>query len=215
MLKDMIQLIEGYYWPIHCLETFEWSKETLGMTEMLVPLCKKTNTLVQAGGNCGLTIKPFCSIFKNIYTFEPDPVNFLCLNLNINDANVYKYQSCIGDKHEMVKMDTIYPSISGAFFVNGSGTVPTLKIDDLNLLECDMIMLDIEGYELKALNGAIETIKKYNPVICIEHCEAWLARYGTSLADIENLLINQLGYTFVNSYVTKYSTDIIYVKMNA
>ena len=85
-------------------------------------------------------------------------------------------------------------------------------IDDLNLTECDLIMLDVEGYELHALNGAIETIKKYGPVICIEHAACWLERYNTSINEIENLLIDKLGYIYATSFSTAYSTDRIYVK---
>lgn len=43
------------------------------------------------------------------------------------------------------------------------------RIDDLGLEECDLIHLDIEGYEEKALEGAIETIKKFKPTIVTEH----------------------------------------------
>ena len=106
----------------------------------------------------------------------------------------------------------MYPSDSGAYFVNGNGNIPTLLIDDLNLTECDLIMLDVEGYELHALNGAIETIKKYGPVICVEHQASWLARYNTNITEIENLLIDKLGYIYATSFNTGYSTDKIYVK---
>jgi hypothetical protein len=42
------------------------------------------------------------------------------------------------------------------------------RIDDLNLPSCDLIHLDVEGYEAAALQGAIETIKKFKPVVIIE-----------------------------------------------
>ena len=193
-MKNLIELVDGYYWPKSSLNTLQASKETLNMDTVLLPLCIKKNVMVQAGGNCGLTIKPFASVFKHVYTFEPDPVNFLCLTLNVDSPNVYKFQCCLGDEHKTIKLDNYFATDSGAYFVNGDGIIPTLLIDDLNLTECDLIMLDVEGYELHALNGAIETIKKYEPVICIEHAACWLERYNTSIIEIENLLIDKLFF---------------------
>ena len=66
------------------------------------------------------------------------------------------------------------------------------------------IQLDVEGYQLFALNGAINTIQKFKPVISIEL--DWVERYNFSHRDIINFLTN-LGYEKVNSY----TSDHIYV----
>ena len=84
---------------------------------------------------------------------------FYCLNLNVTSPNVFKYQSCLGNSRDLVALK-IKAKNRGKNFVNGSGVIPTLLIDDLNLEVCDLIHLDIEGYELFALQGAIKTIKK-------------------------------------------------------
>ena len=44
-----------------------------------------------------------------------------------------------------------------------------------NLDKFDFIKLDIEGYEPKAINGALDSIKKYRPVITLE---CWSNHYG-------------------------------------
>jgi len=49
-----------------------------------------------------------------------------------------------------------------------TGDVVMCTIDSLNLEKCDLIHLDIEGYEGKALLGAANTIQKFKPVIIIE-----------------------------------------------
>ena len=72
-------------------------------------------------------------------------------------------------------------------------------IDNLNLHGCDLIQLDVEGYELNALLGAIETIKKYKPVLCIEFCEKWLNRYNDSSEKVLDLIYS-LGYKLVDEY---------------
>ena len=70
---------------------------------------------------------------------------------------------------------------SGEIRISGSGgsaatsdlgkTVSCTSIDDFaknhNLARVDMIKMDIEGYELNALRGAMETLKKFKPKLAI------------------------------------------------
>ena len=46
--------------------------------------------------------------------------------------------------------------------------IPMITIDSLNLNGCDLIALDVEGYEQGVLQGSINTIRKYKPVIIAE-----------------------------------------------
>jgi hypothetical protein len=91
-----------------------------------------------------------------------------------------------------------HPDDIGGGHVGGSGKVPVFLIDDLNLPVCNLIHLDIEGYEPFALEGAKETLVRCRPVVAIENCEKWLVRYGNSLSTIEDFLKN-LGYTHTAS----------------
>lgn len=203
MVNDIIKNSKGWYWP---------SKDGGGdyegpnscwhymITHSDVPqkisqYVKEKKVIVQAGGNCGYYVKQYASLFKYVYTFEPDPHNFYCLNLNVTDINVFKFQACLGDKHEGLALGNFMLDI-GASHVSGPGIIPTFLVDDLSLQSCDLIHLDIEGYELHALRGAIETIKKFRPVIALEFFERWADRYNTKLNDVDNFL-RQLGYTFV------------------
>ena len=207
-IKNNITLVDNIYWPTRSLHTLTPTKQTLKMFESLEPFLKNKNTMVQAGGNCGLTIKPFITQFKHIYTFEPEPTNFLCLCLNVTEDNVYKIQSCLGNNHNLVDLGFIGDDC-GSAHINKSGNIPTLKIDDLNLNDCDLIMLDIEGYELYALMGAEQTILKYKPLICVEVYNDWMNRYNYSYPDLFNYLDN-FGYKAVNAYRTYYSIDVIF-----
>ena len=117
-----------------------------------------------------------------------------CLNLNVTEPNVLKFQACLGREHKGVQMGNFLKDV-GATHVAGDGMIPTFRIDDLNLAECDLIHLDIEGYELRALEGAFNTIIKLRPVIVLEFYASWAARYNTTLVDIENFL-HSVGYEF-------------------
>lgn len=49
---------------------------------------------------------------------------------------------------------------------------------------CDVLKIDVEGYEYKVLQGAEQTINRFRPKICIELNEPCLLDTGTSSAEI-------------------------------
>lgn len=148
--------------------------------------------VVQAGGNQGMYPRLLSDMFETVYTFEPDPVNFHCLVANCQRDNIIKINAALGYKHEMV-------SISVDRFVDWdtnygvrdvvkkeSSHIPTFTIDDLDLKYCDLIMLDVEGYELNILKGANKTLEKFNPIIFAEYaepCIPYLQAFGYSAID--------------------------------
>jgi hypothetical protein len=52
--------------------------------------------------------------------------------------------------------------------MEGRGAIPTLEVDDFKLSDVDLIMLDIEGSEFRALRGAEATIRRCRPLIVFE-----------------------------------------------
>ena len=207
---DLIfKIDEKWFWrkDDHNLKTYNGLSSETDLLKVVQPYLKGNKVVVQAGGNCGMQVVKFAEFFDTVYTFEPDPVNFHCLVNNLPYDNVIKFQCCLGDSHKMVSMTTL-PFEIGGFYVNQNvGTTPTLRIDDLNLSNCDFIQLDVEGYQLFALQGAINTIQKFKPVISIEL--DWIERYNLSHRDIINFL-TKLGYEKKNSY----TSDHIYVYRN-
>jgi FkbM family methyltransferase len=133
----------------------------------VVAFCTGRDVAVQAGGNCGIWPRDLSAMFRLVYTFEPDPMNFRCLCANVPAENVVKFNAALGDTHETVGM-MLRPDNVGAHRISGAGDIPTLRIDDLGLQSCDLIYLDIEGYEMKAIVGGMETIRRCRPVIVVE-----------------------------------------------
>jgi FkbM family methyltransferase len=189
-----------WWWPIEDTRCWEYLHRWIDVPELVMNNITVKNVAVQAGGNCGLYVKRYAKEFKTVYTFEPVSELFNCLVRNINESNVIKIQACLGDSHRLVSMNPHEGGDIGGGFVNNDdiGTIPVLMIDDLNLPVCNLIHLDIEGYEFYALNGAKDTITRCKPVIAIENCEKWLVRYGSSLEQIEKFLEN-LGYIYKTS----------------
>jgi len=161
-----------------------------------------TGVMVQAGGNCGHYVREFARWFGTVYTFEPDPLNFLCLTLNCGN-NVIKTQACIGNDKKFVNLKV--NNDAGAIHVSGQGNVPTVIIDELDLPSCGLIQLDVEGYEYFALLGARRTIEKYHPVIMVEWCEPWAKRYNVTTE-----MLDQFFTEIKYSRILDNATDIVY-----
>jgi FkbM family methyltransferase len=212
-LENLIELrdnspyaeLKNLWWPQYDRGMWDYMHQhriTPEFFDQLMTHVTGNGIVVQAGGNCGQYVRQFSQRFGTVYTFEPDPINFLCLTLNCGN-NVIKTQACVGNERKFVSIDRGHDS--GAIHVSGLGNIPTVIIDDMNLSACDLIQLDIEGYELFALQGAKHTIEKYHPLLMIEWYEPWAKRYSTNKTMLDNFL-NNLGY----SKILSHESDIIY-----
>jgi FkbM family methyltransferase len=203
-MKHLVEIRnENWVWPKSDENSWKHQNDYNQLADHLLPYVKNNNIMIQAGGNCGFLLNKFVEHFTTIYTFEPDPVNFYCLNQNVISSNVIKMQCCVGNTPTPVNTQQLIrpgkPHDIGGVHVSGEGYTPTIIIDNLNLPGCDLIQLDVEGYELQALLGTVETIKKYKPVLCVEFCEKWLNRYNNNSEEVLNLIYS-LGYKLVEEY---------------
>lgn len=189
---------EGWTWPIDDVSCWNYMLSHPTLPQLISSHVNDKKVCVQAGGNMGYYVKQYASLFDNVYTFEPEPINFFCLNQNIQEENVFKYQACIGYERNLVDLK-IKLKNRGKNYVNGVGKIPTLRIDDLNLSTCSLIHLDIEGFEYFALQGAVNTIKKCKPVVALEFFDKCATRFNYTLEDIESL-IDSLDYTLLTTY---------------
>lgn len=150
--------------------------------DIFLSYVKEKKLLVQAGGNCGMYARFYGNYFDKIYTFEPNPNNFKCLQLNCTEEKYIIHNVGLGK--EDGNADLMHPSglkrrNMGVWQTveNADGDVTLITIDSLNLERCDLIHLDIEGFESNALIGAKQTIEKYKPIIILE------AGHGSEVAE--------------------------------
>lgn len=209
--KDLVEDRNGWVWPRYdwgCW-TFLTSPKRANFTLKFSEFTKNKKVVIQAGGNAGMYPKQYEDLFETVYTFEPDPLNFFCLSNNTTSKTI-KFQACLGNDKKLVNLSnrTYTENVnSGGIFVQGEGNIPTLKIDDLNLSHCDLIHLDIEGYEKEALMGGAETIQKFSPVIVLELIHL-SERYGTTDQEIHGLL-KSWGYVNRGNFKNE---DFIFIK---
>lgn len=136
------------------------------------------DVIIDGGGCWGDTALYFANKAKEttVYTFEFTPSNIKVMEKNIalNEANNIKIiPKAIFD----VSNEVYYLVDKGAssFFTKEKTSdaiqIQTITIDDFtkeeDVSKIDFIKLDIEGSELKALKGAVETIKKWKPKLAI------------------------------------------------
>jgi FkbM family methyltransferase len=154
---------------------------------------RKWDVVVQAGGNCGLYPRLFAEHFKYVYTFEPDPLNFHCLVNNCQLDNVIKINAALGDSNKLIRVQRAAMNNVGMHKVTTETPndqelfIPMFTIDQLALTQCDLIQLDVEGYEANIIAGAFDTISRLKPLITCENgnnnIAEILAPYGYERVD--------------------------------
>ena len=150
-------------------------------------LVRKKGVVVQAGGYCGVFPRLLAETYDQVYTFEPDPLNFFCLSINCQSDNIVKIQGGLSNTYGLLEVVRTNHNNKGMNITRKSSnaTIPSFRIDDLGLTSCDLIVLDTEGYEKNILLGAIQTISKFKPVVSVEdtttQIEELLEDYGYQL----------------------------------
>jgi len=136
---------------------------------------RRYGVVLQAGGNMGLYARLLSDKFETVYTFEPHPLAFHCLVQNCQVPNIIKFNAALGPERSYIKNSI---GLEGAdnmgmnqiAKMEGS-IIPMFTIDELNLPSCDLIALDVEGFEYNILCGSMTTIVQYKPVIILENGE--------------------------------------------
>jgi FkbM family methyltransferase len=161
---------------------------------------------VDGGTNIGLVTLPVARHTKgriNIISFEPQRMLFNCLcgSLALNEFyNVFPLNKALSDEVGYVtlpEVDYTAKSDYGVVTVDkkieenehkylSRHTVEAITIDSMDLPRLDFLKLDIEGFELHAIRGAKETIKKYKPFLWVEYHILGLDAVKDCLNEIHN-----------------------------
>ena len=142
---------------------------------------KKLDCAVDIGAHIGFFSIYMAEKFKEVHAFEPEPDNFECLKLNIPpDIFVFSERGIrtvtkinlwnhgIAEKDMLGNMFNPAPHNTGAwqFSENSEGTARVMRLGAN--ISPDLIKIDVQGYEKRALLGCKEVIERDNPVILVE-----------------------------------------------
>jgi len=139
-----------------------------------------TSIVIDIGSNIGNHAVYFGRIIevKKMYLFEPcsDVFNVLRKNIYLNKLNskTELYNFALGSKNSKAKINLDgkkYKNL-GLTSIKESdiGDIKIKKLDDIDIIEnkVDLIKIDVEGFEIEVLKGALVSIQKYRPIIWIE-----------------------------------------------
>lgn len=206
--------------PMSYLNFTEYENEEV---EMILKLIKPQDVVFDIGANIGwYTIN---ILLKNaetiVYSFEPIPSSYqyLTKNLALNGQKTDKtYNIGFSDENKKVKFyfDTKCAMASSmADLREDKNTVAieckVKRMDDfvsssLPLKKIDFIKCDVEGAELLVFKGAIQTIKRYKPIVFSEMLRKWSAKFNYHPNEIISLFkdIEYRCFTAKNERLTEF-----------
>jgi FkbM family methyltransferase len=150
--------------------------------EAAVSYCNRRRTVIDGGAHVGMWSRTFAELFDRVIAFEPAPDTFACLKYNVTAGNVEFRNQALGAKPGKVHMTlkgfegTKREHNSGARYVASGGNIDRVTVDSLNLDDLDLLKMDIEGSEVEALQGAVETLVRCRPVVLFESKNEWCRR---------------------------------------
>lgn len=183
-----------------CLDRFEkWLGQKLGKTH-------KINLALDVGAWCGTWTDTMSKHCEQIICFEPDPLNFKCLQKNIKSKSIKCENIALGNYNGFASL-TEDNFTQAKRIIKEEGNIKMYKIDEyLPTSKIDLIKIDAEGYELKILEGA--TNKLPDVKFLMLEMNSNTVKYGASNMHVESYVIHKLGFKLL----FKIWPDVVYYR---
>jgi FkbM family methyltransferase len=191
--------------PIESLNFLDY--ETME-SAMIMRLVEPADCVIDIGANMGWYSINIAKKYPDskIYAFEPIPKTYHYLAENISLNNIQNIEACpFGLSNEKNDL-TFY------FYPEGGVNASIANVserEDVELINChveklddfvdqkkikiDFIKCDVEGAELFAFKGGIESIKRDKPIVFTEMLRKWSAKFNYHPNEII-LMFSDLGY---------------------
>ena len=232
-MKKTFQLKFSFTLLSHILKAIFYSYHK-DKGHLIQKLLKEPKIIIDVGAHAGQFSKMVSRIYNNkvnIIAIEPGTYARLILRLSIffnRFKNIFVIPMAVSDQKDfsflnvpekrknslgfgLSHMSKHHDDFSKRNFKIHYDYVPVTTIDqiikDLEVKNVDFIKIDIEGYEYKALLGALETIEKFKPIIYIELIQNSLNRNSNSLDDVYNFLrkLNYKSYYIKDSDLEEFN----------
>lgn len=152
--------------------TYQYSK-----LEAALRWVRNWRVAVDVGAHCGLWSMHLVKRFSEVHAFEPVQTHRDCLLKNVPGGKLRLHACALGERAGSISIHTDASS-SGDSWVSGDGPIPMETLDHHGLCNVDFIKLDCEGYELFALRGAEETLKRCRPCVIVEQKPGRAQKFG-------------------------------------
>ncbi|MEC9293739.1 MAG: FkbM family methyltransferase [Chloroflexota bacterium] len=175
-----------------------------------IDLANGKHTVFDIGAHIGLVTLPLAATISargTIYAFEPGNSNrkFLEQHLRINEIkNVTVVSDLVGEKFKASANFYQSTSDSGMNTITDTGRrkgykqtiVKQITLDEfcnLHKLQPQLIKIDVEGAELRVLQGGVKVLRQYMPTIFLSVHPRHIAESGGSTKELEQF-IAKMGY---------------------
>jgi FkbM family methyltransferase len=159
--EDLSNAIErnGDYWEADILDWLAVNRQHQGL-------------ILDIGANIGNHSHYFGSYltYKKLVAFEPDDENFALLDKNLEFIKAWLAPVAVSNVKGIIELHK-NANNWGAHEVHdtpGYRTVSTIRLDDEEWPDLTLMKIDVEWHEPQVLEGAKETIAKWEPSILIE-----------------------------------------------
>ena len=183
-------------------DTFRWWSDSYEKRQFdIVSRCLiGRRVALDIGAHVGLWSKRLASLFEDVVAFEPVPSHIKCFQRNCDDiSNIILHPVALSNERGQQVMKVISAGNTGMSALNkrfygvksDDIVVQVDVLDDYSLVDVDFIKMDVEGNELRALQGAMNLIQRCHPLIFVEdHYHTSKKKNG--LSSIDYLL--SIGY---------------------
>jgi len=165
----------------------------------------KFNTAIDVGACVGFWSKDLCRRFNKTICFEPYPKSADCLIKNLQEYKNYElFDVALSNQSGPSKLFVSEVGVGAnslydpAMASNPSIDIETKRLDDYGFANVDYIKIDVQFFELQVLQGAVETLKFNDPLVCIECAR----RTEEELEYVVHIVkfMKDLGYLNVGGY---------------
>ncbi len=151
---------------------------------LLLDLIEAHTFVIEVGANIGSHTIPLAQKAAIVFAFEPQRLVYQMLlgNVALNQlTNVQAWQAAVSTVVEsgkplfMPELDPRKPYNFGGVSMQDTPTseaAMVISLDGLNIPQCGLLKVDVEGMELKVLQGAEKLIDRCRPYIYVENDRA-------------------------------------------
>ncbi len=184
-------------------------------------IINKNDVVLDIGSNWGYftcRYSQFIDKGGKVYSFEPFQ-RLYSLQMKIlkllNIKNVYLFNTALGEnntegflqipKNDLILYDSMGYLDVGKTVQNNENDLARFKIKttsidnfvhEQNIKTIDFVKIDVEGFELFVLKGAMDTLNKMKPIFYLETIAKHYQKYNYTVADIKTFFDNYNYYGF-------------------
>lgn len=190
--------------------------------QLLVRLMQPGEVLVDAGANIGGFTLPLAKHLGpegRVYAFEPFRLLFQCLSANVmlnGLSNVNTYQAGLGNVSETLMQRQpnlnaisnpskmyVAAEVASELMVrrdprpDSAEPLQVMRLDEIDFGRRgpSMIKVDVESMELPMMQGAVETLRRYRPLLYVEDSDT---PFGSSKTTRLSRFLEAQGYHLVD-----------------